>query len=202
LSKYLLYECVVFVDRRLLLAALADVGYTEVEEGEALPLYGYEGDRRPETAELLVRRRHLGRLSNDLGFRCADRGYVPGHQRLRPGRVAGRAFPARAAHRVCRARGGDRAETAARQHPPRNRGQPGQAAGPVLTVPEAEFIIDTATGERSMQVHRVAGPTCDDVAKLVNELAGQPDREQTTAEYNLRPRVRAQADSRVRARHR
>jgi hypothetical protein len=77
LSKYLLYETVVFVDRRLLLAALADLGYAEVEEGEALPLYGYQGDRRPETAELVVRRRHLGRLSNDLGFRRTDRGYVP-----------------------------------------------------------------------------------------------------------------------------
>ena len=43
LSKYLLYESVVFVDRRLLLAALVDLGYTEVEEGEALSLYGYEG---------------------------------------------------------------------------------------------------------------------------------------------------------------
>ena len=77
LSKYLLYETVVLVDRRLLLAALADLGYAEVEEGEALPLYGYQGDRRPETAELVVRRRHLRPLSNDLGFRRTDRGYVP-----------------------------------------------------------------------------------------------------------------------------
>jgi hypothetical protein len=40
------------------------------------PLYCYEADCRPETAELVVRRRHLRRLSNDLGFRRTERGYV------------------------------------------------------------------------------------------------------------------------------
>jgi hypothetical protein len=75
--RHLLYESIVFKDRHLLLAALADLGYTDVEEGEALALYGYQGDRRPETAEVVVRRRHLGSLSNDLGFRRTDRGYVP-----------------------------------------------------------------------------------------------------------------------------
>ena len=77
MSKYLIYQEIVFKDRRLLLAALADLGYAEVEEGEALPLHGYQGDRRPETAELVVRRRHLGPASNDLGFRQTAAGYVP-----------------------------------------------------------------------------------------------------------------------------
>ena len=77
MSKYLVYQEIVFKDRRLLLAALADLGYTEVEEGEALPLYGYQGDRRPETAELVVRRRHLGSASNDLGFARTPEGFVP-----------------------------------------------------------------------------------------------------------------------------
>ena len=77
MSKYLVFNDVVFKDRRLLLAALADLGYTEVEEGEALPLYGYQGDRRPETAEIVVRRRHLGSASNDLGFARTAAGYVP-----------------------------------------------------------------------------------------------------------------------------
>jgi len=76
-SKYLVFQDYVLKDRRLLLAALADLGYTEVEEGEALPLYGYQGDRRPETAELVVRRRHLGSASNDLGFARTPAGYVP-----------------------------------------------------------------------------------------------------------------------------
>lgn len=77
MSKYLVFQDYVLKDRRLLLAALADLGYTEVEEGEALPLYGYQGDRRPETAEIVVRRRHLGSASNDLGFARTPAGYVP-----------------------------------------------------------------------------------------------------------------------------
>lgn len=77
MSKYLHYSEITFKERRLLLGALADLGYPQVEEGEALPLYGYRGDRRPETAELVVRRQHLGSASNDLGFRRAAGGYSP-----------------------------------------------------------------------------------------------------------------------------
>ena len=77
MSKYIQFDEILFKDRRLLLAALADLGYRDVDEGEALPLHGYQGDRRPETAELVVRRHHLGRLSNDLGFARTPAGYVP-----------------------------------------------------------------------------------------------------------------------------
>src|SRR4051794_9957402 len=77
MSKYLTFPEVLFKDRRLLLAALTDLGYAAVEEGEALPLYGYQGDRRPETAQLVVRRRHLGSASNDVGFTRMPAGYVP-----------------------------------------------------------------------------------------------------------------------------
>ena len=48
-----------------------------MEEGEHLPLYGYQGDRRPETAELVIRRQHVGHASNDVGFARTDQGYVP-----------------------------------------------------------------------------------------------------------------------------
>ena len=77
MSKYLCFDEFVLKDRRLLLAALADLGYAEVEEGEALPLYGYQGDQRPETGEIVVRRRHLGSASNDLGFTRTPDGFVP-----------------------------------------------------------------------------------------------------------------------------
>ncbi len=77
MSKYISFDEIVFKDRRLLLAALAELGYGTVEEGEALPLYGYQGDRRPETAEIVVRRQHVGSASNDLGFARTERGYVP-----------------------------------------------------------------------------------------------------------------------------
>jgi hypothetical protein len=51
--------------------ALADLGFaaSKVEVHEtAQPLYGYKGDRRPEKAEIIIRRKYVGHLSNDLGF--------------------------------------------------------------------------------------------------------------------------------------
>lgn len=77
MSKYIVFQDFAFKDRRLLLAALADLGYSDVEEGEALPLFSYRGDRRLETAEIVVRRQHLGSASNDLGFARTPQGYVP-----------------------------------------------------------------------------------------------------------------------------
>lgn len=77
MSKYLEFKEFLLKDRRLLLAALADLGYAEVEQGEALPLYGYQGDRRPDTADIVVRRKHLGSASNDLGFARTPDGFVP-----------------------------------------------------------------------------------------------------------------------------
>src|SRR5215471_12253855 len=77
MSKYLYFDDIVFTNRDLLVAALADLGYPDVEEGDGLPLYGYQGDRRPETAALVVRRRHIGSSSNDIGFARAGDGYVP-----------------------------------------------------------------------------------------------------------------------------
>ena len=77
MSKYLVFDDVIFRNRALLLAALKDLGYPEVESGDHLPLYGYQGDRRPQTAELVIRRQHIGPASNDLGFRGTPDGYVP-----------------------------------------------------------------------------------------------------------------------------
>jgi hypothetical protein len=77
MSKYLTFPEIAFKDRRLLLAALGEIGFTDVEEGEQLPLYGYQGDRRPETAEIVVRRQVIGPASNDLGFTQTPTGYVP-----------------------------------------------------------------------------------------------------------------------------
>lgn len=78
MSKFVTYDEVCFKSRELLLKALAELGYSEaqIEEGDALPLYGYRGDRREETAEIVIRRKHLTTASNDLGFRRTDAGYV------------------------------------------------------------------------------------------------------------------------------
>jgi hypothetical protein len=77
MSKYLAYPEIVFRDRLLLLASLTELGFAEIEEGDDLPLYGYHGDRRPETASLVVRRQHIGSASNDLGFARTADGYFP-----------------------------------------------------------------------------------------------------------------------------
>lgn len=79
MSKYLQFTELTFADRETLLRALADCGYGDaaVEEGQSLPLYGYLGDRRDETAEIVIRRQHLGRSSNDVGFQLTPTGYVP-----------------------------------------------------------------------------------------------------------------------------
>lgn len=64
-------------DPRLLVEALGAVGYRQVEV-HATPqtLYGYQGDPRAERAEVVVRREHIGRASNDIGFaRRADGSY-------------------------------------------------------------------------------------------------------------------------------
>ena len=55
----------------------ADLGYAVVEEGEALPLYGHQGDQRAQTAAIVVRRQPVGGASNDLGFARIGLGYAP-----------------------------------------------------------------------------------------------------------------------------
>ena len=58
-----------FKDKDCLIAALNDMGYTEVEDHEiAQNLYGYHGDMRSDKANIIVRRRYIGSAANDLGF--------------------------------------------------------------------------------------------------------------------------------------
>jgi hypothetical protein len=54
---------------------------------------------------------------------------------------------------------------------------------------EIEFTIDPATGKLELHVRGVAGPGCEDVAKLAEELLGQPAVDRNTPEFYLRPRV-------------
>jgi hypothetical protein len=77
MSKYMTFTGTAFKDRECLVQALSECGYGTVEEGESLSLYGYQGDRRPETAQIVVRRKFIGSASNDLGFQKTDAGYVP-----------------------------------------------------------------------------------------------------------------------------
>ena len=65
-------------DRAALEAALNRLGFegkVEVHK-EAQHLYGYQGDARAQKAHIIIRRQHVGRWANDLGFeRQADGRY-------------------------------------------------------------------------------------------------------------------------------
>jgi Protein of unknown function (DUF1257) len=53
-----------------LLQALADLGFQAVEVHEtAQPLFGFRGDVRSQTAEVIIRRQYVGAASNDIGFK-------------------------------------------------------------------------------------------------------------------------------------
>lgn len=49
-------------------AALADLGIPFEYHDQPKPLIGYEGRERPERANLIVRRQHVGQASNDFGL--------------------------------------------------------------------------------------------------------------------------------------
>jgi hypothetical protein len=57
-------------DARALQTALADLGFKVVEvHASAQPLHGFRGDVREQTAEIIIRRKYIGSLSNDIGFK-------------------------------------------------------------------------------------------------------------------------------------
>ncbi len=56
-------------DAAALVKALSDVGFKQVEVHDtAQHLYGFQGDIRSQTAEVIIRRKHIGGASNDMGF--------------------------------------------------------------------------------------------------------------------------------------
>jgi len=62
------------MDEGLLVKALEELGIP-YERGDDLHLYGYQGDRRQQTAQVVVRRQHIDPYANDLGFARTDNGY-------------------------------------------------------------------------------------------------------------------------------
>jgi hypothetical protein len=65
-------------DQECLLKALADLGFPadRVEvHGSAVPLVGYEGHSRGQRAHMVIRRQHVGKLSNDIGFEQTAMGF-------------------------------------------------------------------------------------------------------------------------------
>jgi len=59
-----------FRDRDCLVESLQEMGYqVEIHEGEGSNLFGYQGDKREQKANVIVRRQFVGRSSNDLGWK-------------------------------------------------------------------------------------------------------------------------------------
>ena len=59
-------------------------------------------------------------------------------------------------------------------------------------MPEINFTINEQTGEMEMKVEGVQGQQCADIAKIVTELTGAPEREENTQEFYARSNVRPQ----------
>lgn len=70
MSEYV--ECKTkFKDRKALLEALAAMGFVDGEvevHDDPQHLYGYQGDKRPQKAHIIIRRKYVGGSSNDIGF--------------------------------------------------------------------------------------------------------------------------------------
>ena len=57
------------VSAKHLVLALKDLGFPTVEvNAEPQELVGYQGDTRIQKAHVIIRRKYLGNLSNDIGF--------------------------------------------------------------------------------------------------------------------------------------
>lgn len=57
--------------------ALKRVGFTDAQievHDKSTNLYGYRGDKRPDKANVIIRRKNVGCASNDLGFELQEDG--------------------------------------------------------------------------------------------------------------------------------
>jgi len=63
------------VETDALVKALSEMNFNNVEVHEsAQHLYGYRGDVRQQMAEVIIRRKYIGRMSNDIGFKRNENG--------------------------------------------------------------------------------------------------------------------------------
>lgn len=62
-------------DREALVEALGDLGFRKVEVNDTpKKLKGWLGDNRIQTAEVIIRKKHVGFASNDIGFKMKPDG--------------------------------------------------------------------------------------------------------------------------------
>lgn len=64
-----------FDNAEMLVECLKEMGFSEVQlHATAQQLEGYHGDKRSQTAEIIVPRRVVGSASNDIGFKRNENG--------------------------------------------------------------------------------------------------------------------------------
>ena len=61
-------------DARALEAALKQKGFRPERHNHPVQLEGYHGDKRKQTAEIVIPRKQVGPASNDIGFKLQDDG--------------------------------------------------------------------------------------------------------------------------------
>lgn len=64
-------------NKSFLLKALQDLGFTEAQlkvSDTPVQLEGYQGDKRTDTAEIIIPRNFVGGSSNDIGFKLQEDG--------------------------------------------------------------------------------------------------------------------------------
>lgn len=67
MSKYTVVE-LEFNDTDCIKEALTELGYPFEEHEIAQNLVGYQNDQRSQKAHIIIRRKHVGAASNDVGF--------------------------------------------------------------------------------------------------------------------------------------
>ncbi len=67
MSEYIILQST-YNDAGCLKASLKELGYQFEDHKTAQALVGYAGDRRTQTANIIVRKKHVGHAANDVGF--------------------------------------------------------------------------------------------------------------------------------------
>jgi len=61
-------------DEEVLVQAIREMGY-QVEQGKDIGLHDWLGNIRPQKADIVIRRKHLSSISNDIGFKKENDGF-------------------------------------------------------------------------------------------------------------------------------
>jgi hypothetical protein len=81
-------------DQECLIKTLEELGYKPQIHAEAVPLTGFQGDKRKQKAHIVIPRKQVGGASNDVGFELINGEYVlrvsaydKGKKKLRPNQL-------------------------------------------------------------------------------------------------------------------